>query len=139
MMRRILVAAVVVFASAVIAFAQTQPKIQTAPIKPTSPGDAAGMFQSYCAVCHGKDAKGNGPAAAALKKAPADLTRISARNGGKFPAVRVKRYIEGADEVPAHGTRDMPMWAGLFRSLERDTAAMRIQGLSDYLESLQEK
>jgi mono/diheme cytochrome c family protein len=139
MVRRILVALVVVFASAAVAFAQTQPKIETAPMKRTSAADAPGMFQSYCAACHGKDAKGNGPAAAALKKAPADLTRISARNGGTFPAVKVKRYIEGADEVAAHGTRDMPMWAGLFRSLERDTAAMRVQGLSDYLESLQVK
>jgi hypothetical protein len=43
--------------------------------------------------------------------------------------VRVKRYIEGADEVAAHGTRGMPMWGDLFRSLSRDTAQIRVQAL----------
>ena len=37
--------------------------------------------------------------------------------GGQGP-----RYIEGLDEIAAHGTRDMPMWGDLFRSLNRDTA-----------------
>ena len=95
------------------------------------------MFDTYCAVCHGKDGTGNGPAAKALVKAPADLSRISARNNGTFPDIRVRRYIEGLDEVPAHGTRDMPMWGDLFRSLNRDTAQIRIAGLAEYLKSLQ--
>ena len=100
------------------------------------------MFDTYCAVCHGKDAKGGGPAAAALKKAPADLTRISARNGGSFPDVNVKRFIEGLDQVAAHGTRDMPMWGELFRSLDGASnsgfAQIRVQALNDYLKSLQQ-
>ena len=87
---------------------------------------------------HGKEGKGNGPAASALAKVPADLTRISARNGGTFPEVRVRRYIEGLDEVAAHGTRDMPMWGDLFRSLNRDTAQIRVAALADYLKSLQQ-
>ena len=97
------------------AAAHAQPQVKKEPIKPVAASDAPAMFQSYCAPCHGKAAKGDGPAAAALKKAPADLTKISARNGGKFPDVKVKRYIEGLDEVAAHGTRDMPMWGSLFR------------------------
>ena len=121
------------------ASAQAQPQVEKKPIKPVAASNAAGMFQSYCAVCHGKEGKGNGPAASALTKAPADLTRIAARNGGTFPDVRVKRYIEGLDEVPAHGTRDMPMWGELFRSLSRDTAQIRVQALSDYLKSMQVK
>jgi len=112
-------------------------QIKKEPIKAVPASDAAGMFQSYCATCHGKDATGNGPAAKALVKAPADLTRIAARNGGTYPEVKVKRYIEGLDEVPAHGTRDMPMWGDLFRALNRDTAQIRVQALSDYLEGLQ--
>ena len=135
MMKRIFVALVVLLVSAIGANAQTT--VQKAPIKPTSAGDAKTMFNSYCSPCHGKEAKGNGPAATALAKAPADLTKISARNGGKFPDVKVKRYIEGLDEVAAHGSRDMPMWGELFRSLDRDTAQIRIQGLSDYLKTLQ--
>jgi mono/diheme cytochrome c family protein len=135
MKRHVLVAVVVLAVSAGAAGAQT--RIEKGPIKPTSPTNAQRMFDTYCAVCHGKDATGNGPAAKALAKAPADLTRISARNNGTFPDIRVRRYIEGLDEVPAHGTRDMPMWGSLFRSLSRDTAQIRIAALSDYLKSLQ--
>jgi mono/diheme cytochrome c family protein len=118
--------------------AAAQPKIEKVPIKPVSAADAKQMFTSYCAVCHGADAKGHGPAAASLTKAPADLTRISARNGGNFPSVKVKRYIEGLDEIPAHGSRDMPMWGDLFRSLGRDSADIRVQAMADYLKSLQQ-
>lgn len=121
------------------ASAPAQPQVERKPIKPVPASDAGAMFQNYCAACHGKEAKGNGPAASALTKTPADLTRISARNGGKFPDVKVKRYIEGLDEVPAHGTRDMPMWGDLFRALNRDTAQIRVQALSDYLKALQVK
>ena len=117
--------------------ASAQAKVEKAPIKPTSAADAGTMFNTYCAVCHGKEGIGNGPAAASLVKKPADLTKISARNGGAFPEVKVKPYIEGLDEVAAHGTRDMPMWGDLFRSLNRDTAQLRIQGLSDYLKAMQ--
>ncbi len=120
-----------------VSAAQAQTKVEQAPIKQTPASDAAGMFANYCAPCHGTTGIGNGPAAAALGKAPADLTKISARNGGAFPDVRVKRYIEGLDEVAAHGSRDMPMWGDLFRSLNRDTAQIRIQALADYLKKMQ--
>ena len=137
MVKRVLAAAVVLLAFAVTASAQ--PKVQQAPIKPTPASDAATMFQSYCAVCHGKDAKGGGPAASALAKAPADLTHISTRNGGTYPEIKVKRFIQGLDTISAHGTRDMPMWGDLFRALDQNTAEIRVQALSDYLKGLQLK
>jgi mono/diheme cytochrome c family protein len=118
--------------------AAAQTTVKSAPIKPTSAADAKQMFASYCAVCHGTDAKGNGPAASALKKPPADLTRISARNGGTFPIVNVRRFIEGADEIAAHGTRAMPMWGEAFRSLDANTALIRVNALAEYLKSLQQ-
>ena len=136
MLRRVLVGVAVM--SLWAAVAQAQPQIKKEPIKPVAASDAGAMFQSYCAPCHGKTGKGDGPAAAALKKTPADLTKISARNGGKFPEVQVKRYIEGLDEVAAHGSRDMPMWGELFRALSRDTAQIRVQALSDYVKGLQQ-
>lgn len=136
MVIRVLVGVAFLSLSAAGAHAQT---VKKEPIKPVLASDAVAMFTNYCAACHGKDATGNGPAAKALTKAPADLTRIAARNGGTYPDVRVKRYIEGLDEVPAHGTRDMPMWGDLFRSLNRDTAQIRVQALSDYLKGLQQK
>jgi mono/diheme cytochrome c family protein len=42
------------------------------------------LYKAYCAACHGPEAKGNGPAASTHKVPPADLTRISWRNGGRF-------------------------------------------------------
>jgi len=135
MIRTLFIALVALALSAGSTFAQT--KVEQAPIKNVNATDAKGMFDSYCAVCHGKEAKGNGPAAKALAKVPADLTRISARNGGKFPDVRVRRYIEGLDEVAAHGSRDMPMWGSLFNSLNRDTAQLRIAALAEYIKGMQ--
>ena len=136
MVRRVLVGVAV--CSLWAAAAHAQPQIKKEPIKPVAASDAPAMFQTYCSVCHGKSGKGDGPAAAALKKAPADLTKINARNGGKYPEVKVKRYIEGLDEVAAHGSRDMPMWGSLFRDLDRNTAQIRVQALSDYLKGIQQ-
>jgi mono/diheme cytochrome c family protein len=136
MIRRTLVAMMALALSASFTAAQTT--VKKAPIQRTTI-DGKTMFQSYCAVCHGKLAKGDGPAASALTKRPADLTQISTRNGGNFPEVKVRRYIEGLDEVPSHGTRDMPMWGDVFRSLDRDMAQIRISELVDYVKTLQTK
>ncbi len=124
---------------AVISIAQV--KIEKVPLKSVSPAEGKEMFMEYCAVCHGREGKGTGPAASALTKAPADLTQLSVHNGGKFPAVRVSRFIEGEDTVLAHGTRDMPMWGDLFRGATRDTAGatMRVSNLTDYVKSIQAK
>ena len=136
MIRHVLVALVGLMFSA--GAVSAQPKIEKGPIKSTPVGDAVAMFNTYCAVCHGKEGKGDGPAAKALAKAPADLTKLTARNNGTFPDVRVRRYIEGVDEVAAHGTRDMPMWGELFRSLNRDTAQIRVAALTDYIKAMQQ-
>jgi len=100
------------------------------------------MFVEYCAACHGPEGTGNGPAAAALKKAPADLTQLAAHaKDGKFPAVHVARYIEGLDEVQAHGTRDMPIWGDVFKGIKHDQTetTQRVANLTDYLKSIQAK
>ena len=52
--------------------------------------------------------------ASVLTVRPADLTRIAERNGGVFPDERVFRTISGLDMMPAHGTREMPVWGDLF-------------------------
>jgi cytochrome c553 len=135
MIRYVLVAVMSVALLSAAGTAQT--KIEKGPIKPIPASDAKAMFESYCAPCHGKEGRGDGPAAKALTKTPADLTKISARNNGTFPDVRVRRYIEGLDEVAAHGTRDMPIWGPLFRSLSRDAAELRVAALADYLKSMQ--
>src|SRR5512144_687959 len=67
-------------------------------------------FSRNCAVCHGNDGHGNGPAAPALRTPPADLTRIAERRGGKFPDAEIAAKIDGRFEVIAHGSREMPVW-----------------------------
>lgn len=104
--------------------------------------DGPALFQAHCATCHGSDARGKGPAAPALKTAPPDLTRISERNGGKFPFTRVEKIISGENGSPAsHGSREMPIWGPVFGQIawDQDLGSVRIYRLAKYLESLQQK
>jgi mono/diheme cytochrome c family protein len=139
--RTIVMAAMFALALGGSAGAQDKPKIVNKPPPFVPAGDAPVMFQEYCAPCHGKGGRGDGPAAAALKTVPADLTRLAARSGGKFPDARVRRYIEGLDEISAHGSRDMPVWGKALRALPGGDAVvtLRIEGLTKYVESLQQK
>ncbi len=52
-------------------------------------------FTSHCAGCHGVSGKGDGASADGLARRPADLTGLSARNGGTFPGTRVMSKIWG--------------------------------------------
>ena len=62
------------------------------------------LYQDYCQTCHGESGKGDGPAASALKKRPADLTTIAKRNGGTFPLVKVMSTIDGYTCRNDHGS-----------------------------------
>jgi mono/diheme cytochrome c family protein len=100
------------------------------------------LFRAYCASCHGADAKGAGPAASSLKKAPPDLTRIAQRNGGQFPAIQIQKIISGEDTaISAHGSREMPIWGPVFGQIawDQDLGKVRVYNLSKYIESLQKK
>ena len=83
------------------------------------------IFRYYCATCHGRDARGNGPVARELKTRPANLTKLSANNYGEFPVERVKAFItHGRPDAVAHGSSDMPVWGSIFQSLDpSDTIA----------------
>ncbi|MGC2173157.1 MAG: c-type cytochrome [Candidatus Sulfotelmatobacter sp.] len=116
--------------------------IQHVTIKPTSPASGKGMYMSYCAVCHGTDGKGGGPAASALKTPPADLTMLSKNNGGKYPAFKVASTIRGTSDLPAHGSKEMPVWGPLFWSVSgghESEVQQRMANLTHYVESLQAK
>lgn len=99
------------------------------------------LFEFYCASCHGRDAKGNGPVAASLKIAPSDLQQLARRNGGEFPRTRVEQFVtNGGDALaPSHGKSDMPVWGPVFRGLDpSDTlVSVRIENVVRYLESIQ--
>src|ERR1019366_10393602 len=88
-----------------------------APIQQTSAASGQQMYVTYCAVCHGADGRGNGPAARALKAPPADLTTLSQRNGGVFPENHVNSVLQFGSENPAHGSADMPIWGDLMLTL----------------------
>lgn len=75
---------------------------------------AAEDFHNLCMPCHGTRGTGDGPLAKSLKVPPADLTRISERVGGSFPADAVYDMIEGLSMPDAHGSRDMPVWGDRF-------------------------
>lgn len=108
----------------------------------TTPSSGKEMFNAYCASCHGKDGKGDGPAAPALKMPTTNLTTLAAKNGGTFPAAHVAAVIQGDAMTPAHGSKDMPVWGPIFMSIAGHSQAevqLRIRNLTNYLESLQGK
>jgi|SRR5688572_7105939 len=70
--------------------------LETLQATPGRSGDSgAALFRTYCASCHGQDARGAGPMADQLRRLPPILTSFAARNGGVFPGERVKRIIDG--------------------------------------------
>ena len=135
---------------------QSQTTIKKGSVQETSAPSGEDLFNTYCAVCHGKDAKGNGPAAGALKVRPADLTTLAQRHGGKFPREYVTTVLQyGVEDVNAHGSKDMPIWGSLFGPSEAlsksqslplseareisSVVTLKIHNLSQYIESLQAK
>lgn len=101
------------------------------------------LYLAYCASCHGKLGKGDGPVASALKGPLADLTTISKRNRGKFPREEMEKIILGGEKSSrtAHGSEQMPVWGPVFRKVENDQdfGLVRVRRLVDYLISIQAK
>jgi mono/diheme cytochrome c family protein len=115
-----------------------------APAENLSSESGPETYQRFCASCHGAGAQGDGPVAPLVKGGVPDLTRIAARNGGEFPADRVRQYIDGRADIRAHGPRDMPVWGWQFyegSSVNDAQARARVDatigGLVDYLRSIQ--
>ncbi len=101
------------------------------------------LFQAYCANCHGPQGRGNGDiaSAAVLDTKVPDLTTLAKRNGGTFPAQRVRSIIAGDELIKAHGSREMPLWGAIFRKGEKhhDRASVRLENITRYIESIQGK
>ena len=141
MLNRVIVALVALVVSFAILGADNKPTIKKVPPSPTSPASGKQMFETHCATCHGTDGRGGGPAGAALKTPPPDLTTLTHRSGGKFPELKVYQTIHGDVEVAAHGSKDMPVWGNVFSSMSRDESQMRMRlaNLTKYIESIQSK
>lgn len=75
----------------------------------------------------------------------ATVATIAKLHDGKFDSLAVQHVLTGSDRTgtPAHRSADMPIWGAAFRSDtpsgSKEHAALRIQNLVKYLESLQVK
>ncbi len=102
------------------------------------------IFMRFCSSCHGETAHGDGPVAATLNVVVPDLTQLTRRYGGEFPAAELSATIDGRSLVIAHGPRTMPVWGYEFwweegADREAETAAREtIRKLLDYLLSIQD-
>lgn len=101
------------------------------------------IYLRRCASCHGVEGRGNGPVATSLRTAPPDLTQLAAGNAGTFPGARVEATVTGEIAIPAHGTREMPVWSQELGPRSGATAAAglwsatQLGQLLAYLESVQ--
>jgi mono/diheme cytochrome c family protein len=108
-------------------------------------GDGEQLYGELCAVCHGDQGKGDGPAAPALRAVTPDLTMLAAKNDGVYPFDEVQRAINGEGQIIAHGSRQMPIWGTAFTDVRLDRkpaqrkafARLRIYDLATYLETIQ--
>ena len=117
--------------------------IACVPPPPATTG--ASDFADLCAPCHGTGGRGDGPMAAELAVKPADLTGLSARNGGTFPLSRVMNKIWGYSRGAAVPSM-MPHFAPLLDSPTvlvdvgdgvQTPTPERLIDLADYLATLQ--
>lgn len=102
-------------------------------------------FVASCASCHGASGKGDGVLTNYLVKPPTDLTTLTRRNGGVFPAQRVRDTIDGRGsiDIGPHGSREMPVWGQVYRAEDTQPyelhGRIRINALVDFLARIQEK
>ena len=124
-----------------VAFVESiqRPSAPAAPVAAVPPADGAATFRAYCASCHGVNGGGDGLMAVELRRSPPSLTTFATRNGGVFPAERVRQLIENTGPV-AHGSREMPVWGAVFKRLQVGGSEVgdRIDALVRFLQQIQE-
>jgi mono/diheme cytochrome c family protein len=101
------------------------------------------LYTRYCASCHGLAADGHGPVAPVLRRSPSDLRRLAGRYGEPLVADGLARYIDGREQVAAHGSREMPVWGERFALPEPEASGRapavdsRIARIVAYLATIQ--
>jgi len=140
MLKSLIVASTVAAIAVSLSFADQTPSKVVIPANKTAATSGQQMYASYCAPCHGTDGRGRGPAAAALKSQPTDLTVLTKNNHGKYPDVHVIAILQFGTETTAHGSEQMPVWGPILGNMNRTNSQeklLRISNLSRYLESIQ--
>lgn len=113
--------------------------IKKVPVQQSNEISGSKLFHSYCAACHGQDGKGDGPAAPAFKRQPADLTALARNNRGVFPADHVLQVLTSNSSDATHGSKDMPVWGPIFRRMGSDQSLgyLRSKNVMEYLKTIQ--
>jgi mono/diheme cytochrome c family protein len=110
--------------------------------------DGKALFMQNCAVCHGADARGDGPMARTMRKPPADLTLITVRHGDRFPRAKVMSIIDGYARSSKMDGPNMPEFGELLKGdlVPFDSGdgkptptPRKLVALLEYLESVQAK
>jgi mono/diheme cytochrome c family protein len=106
-------------------------------------------YRNNCLVCHGPTGKGDGEAVTVLPALkPGDLTQLTKKNHGVFPAQEIYQAIDGRDNIAAHelGPGRMPTWgvnwqlgAGLPNRASEANTRKRILDLVSFIKTLQER
>lgn len=104
------------------------------------------LFEGNCISCHGVAGRGDGPLAAGLGTAPADLTQIAARRDGVWPMLEVMSILDGYLKT-TNPREDMPVFEGFLddEMVEFDTGngvttlvPTKLIEVVNYLEALQD-
>ena len=79
-----------------------------------------------------------------MKTPPTDLTTLSKKNGGAFPAAHVAAVLQFGVDNPAHGSSQMPVWGDLMGTIHGTgpdgsiVVHQRIVNLTNYLKKIQQ-
>ena len=98
-------------------------------------------FDLYCASCHGRQGRGDGPTAASLKHQARRPDRAGAEQPRRVPArARARRSSKARRGPRATAASDMPVWGPTLRALDASDArvTVRLQNLVAFIESMQQ-
>ena len=101
------------------------------------------MYDQLCAVCHGADGKGHGPAAQALANPVPDLTQLETGVKGKYSSAQLKHVIAGRSRTVHKDIVGMPLWEVEFQYVRTRNgqpgtsyARAKVHSLAEYVEGL---
>ncbi len=113
----------------------------SAPGRPIGGISGAQTYHAHCASCHGAEGRGDGPRSENLLVDVPDLRRIRKRNGGRFPAEKIERIVDGREPVKGHGGGGMPVWGDAFKNADTGyderVVKEKIRAVVQYLRTLQ--